>query len=182
MKVLLALLGVAWFGAGCTTVNFRPYVGAQQVWPQSAGGIVNTRYALPVFMCLPSADYEVIGEFRFSGPLRSPASEDNLPVLVKNAREQGAEALLLVDGPQFFTMSTALAAQHKPAGQQSSHVSEVRTAGASRGGGGRGGGGVRGGSASVAGSVMSYGPNVVVLAIRWVDGPPNGLPRIAATK
>lgn len=151
------------FLAGCATANFRPYVGKQQAWPTAAGGsIVNTRYDLPVFMCPPSAPYEVLGELKVRGGLHDRSAEECLPLAAKRAKELGADALLLVNGPQFFS---AAAAGHtseitKEVSARSPRFSTVAG---------------RAGAPVTTFTVMSFDPNVVILAIRWTSGPPAGL-------
>lgn len=150
---------------GCTTASVRPYMGAQQTWPMAAGSIVNDRYALPVFTCLPSAPYEVLGELRLQGAFRSQLQETYLPLLIEKARELGANAVLLTDGPQFFAAAAELQ-QAQANAKVSRHATEVATRVSARGGRGGGGGGI---------VVMTYTPNTVALAIRWQGDPPSGL-------
>lgn len=151
---------------GCTTASVRPYLGAQQAWPMAAGSIVDDRFALPVFNCLPSAPYEVLGELRLQGAFRSQLQEAYLPLLVEKAQQLGAQGILLTDGPQFFAAAAELK-QAQADAKAARHATEVATTISSRGGrGGRGGSSV----------IMTYTPNTVALAIRWTHEPPAGLP------
>jgi hypothetical protein len=52
MKPWLCAVGLA-LSFGCAMAVVRTYVGDQQAWPAASGGIVNTKYALPVFTSLP---------------------------------------------------------------------------------------------------------------------------------
>jgi hypothetical protein len=177
MKTKLKILHVAGlvlpaFLIGCATPSFRPYLGQQQDWPMSPGGIVNTQYALPALTCLPSEPYAVLGELKLRGGLHGQPAEECLPRLTKMAREMGADALLVVDGQKFFA-AAALRSAQSPETNAPLHAKEVATPVYTHGYGGyRYGYGGYGGY-----TVMSFDPNVVILAIRWTGEPPAGLPK-----
>lgn len=168
-----ALLAVALL-SGCASPTFRPYLGQQQDWPMSPGGIVNTQHALPALTCLPSEPYEVVGELKLRGGLHGQPAEECLPKLTKKAREMGADALLLVDGQRFFAAAAVRSAQSSETNAPL-HAKEVPT---SVYRGGYGYSGYRygyGGYGSYV--VMSFDSNVMILAIRWTGEPPAGLPK-----
>jgi hypothetical protein len=104
MKTLLPAIGLA-LAVGCTTAHVRPYIGKQQSWPTAVGSIVNTRYALPVFTSLPPSPYYVLAELRIDSPLYARPEEQHLPCLVKKAAAIGADAVVLVEGQLFFSVS-----------------------------------------------------------------------------
>jgi hypothetical protein len=157
---------------GCATATYRPYVGQQQNWPTSPGSIVNANYELPAFMCPPSAPYTVLGELKVVGGLHGQRAEECLPVLAKKAREMGADALLVVDAQQFFAEAATLPTEQSATTNSPLHAKEVTTFVATRSG--------RYGGSRYA--VMSFDPNVVILAIRWTAGPPAGLTKQPQTK
>jgi hypothetical protein len=104
MKTLFPALILA-FAIGCTTAHVRPYVGKQQSWPTAVGAIVNTSYKLPVFTSLPPSPYYVLAELRVESPLYAQPEEEHLPCLVNKAAQIGADAIVLVDGQLFFSVS-----------------------------------------------------------------------------
>lgn len=173
MKIFhIAGLVLPLFLMGCATPTFRPYLGQQQDWPMSPGGIVNTEYALPALTCLPSEPYEVVGELKLRGGLHGQPAEECLPKLTKTARAMGADAVLLVDGQKFFAAAALRSAQETNAPM---HAKEVATP-VYRGGYGYSG--YRygyGGYGSYI--VMSFDSNVMILAIRWTGEPPAGMPK-----
>jgi hypothetical protein len=164
---------------GCATATYRPYIGEQQKWPTAPGSIINTQYELPAFMCLPSAPYEVLGELKIRGGLHGQPAEECLPELTKKAQEIGADALLVVDGQQFFAAAAAARSEQSAATNLPAHTKEVGTPVTTRSYGGYGGyGGYGYGSyRSSTFMVMKFDPNVVILAIRWTAEPPEGLPK-----
>jgi hypothetical protein len=174
--LLSALLAVALL-SGCATPTFRPYLGRQQDWPMSPGGIVNTQYAVPALSCLPSEPYEVVGELKLRGGWHGQPAEECLPRLTKKAREMGADALLLVDAQRFFAAATERSGQSSETNAPM-HAKEVPSLNYTYGygyGGYRYGYGGYGGYGGY--MVMKFDPNVVALAIRWTAAPPAGLPR-----
>lgn len=176
MKIFhVAVLVPTAFLMGCATSSFRPYLGQQQDWPMAPGGIVNTQYALPALTCLPSAPYQVLGELKLRGGLHGQPAEECLPKLTKKAREMGADALLVVDGQKFFAAAALRSAQSSETNAPM-HAKEVPTPVYSAGYGGYGYGydGYGGYGGYI---VMSFDPNVMILAIRWTGTPPAGLPR-----
>ena len=104
MKTFLPAIALA-LAIGCTTAQVRPYVGKQQSWPTAVGSIVNTRYELPVFTSLPPSPYYVLAELRVDSPFYAQPEEQHLPYLVKKAASIGADAIVLVDGQVFFSVS-----------------------------------------------------------------------------
>jgi len=177
MKRLTFLLLAAALLSGCATSTFRPYLGQQQDWPMSPGSIVNTRYALPALTCLPSEPYAVLGELKLRGGLHGQPAEECLPRLTKKAREMGADALLVVDGQKFFAAAALRSASAETNAPM--HAKEVRTPVYTPGYyGGYGYSGYRYGYGGYGGYVvMSFDPNVMILAIRWTGEPPAGLAR-----
>lgn len=158
--------------SGCATSSFRPYLGQQQDWPMSPGGIVNTEYAVPALMCLPSEPYEVLGEIKIRGGWHDQAAEECLPKLTRKAREMGADALLVVDAQKFFA-AAALRSALSSETNAPMHAKEVPSPVYTYSYGGHRYG--YGGYGSY--MVMKFDPNVVALAIRWKGGPPAGLPK-----
>jgi hypothetical protein len=140
---------------GCATAVVRPYVGDQQAWPTASGSIVNTRYALPVFTSLPPSPYEVIAEMRIRSPFYAQPEEGHLPLLVKRAQEIGADALVFVQGSVFFSTSYGPRGGNadQDNGQKTPTLTTVNTF-----------------------NPVSFTPGVTILAVRWTDGPPPGLP------
>lgn len=178
MKIFrVAVLVLPAFLVGCATPRFSPYLGRQQDWPMAPGGIVNTRYALPALTCLPSEPYEVVGELKLRGGLHGQPAEECLPELTKKAREMGADAVLVVDGQRFFAAAALRSAQSSETNAPM-HAKEVPTPvyTGSYGGYGYGGYGYGGYGGYGGYMVMSFDPNVVILAIRWTGEPPAGWP------
>jgi hypothetical protein len=154
MKRWFCAIGLA-LSLGCATAVVRPYVGDQQAWPTASGSIVNTRYALPVFTCLPPMPYEVIAEMRIRSPFYAQPEEGHMPRLVKRAQEIGADALLFVQGGIFFSTNYGPRGGNADdtGGQKTPTLTTVNTF-----------------------NPVSFTPGVTILAIRWTDGPPPGLP------
>jgi hypothetical protein len=155
MKRWFCAIGLA-LSLGCATAVVRPYVGDQQAWPTASGGIVNTKYQLPVFTSLPPSPYEVIAEMRISSPFYAQPEEGHMPRLVKRAREIGADALLFVQGRVFFSTNYGPRggnAEQPAGGQTTPTLTTVNTF-----------------------NPESFAPEVTILAIRWTDGAPPGLP------
>jgi hypothetical protein len=154
MKRWLCAIGLA-LSLGCATAVVRPYVGDQQAWPTASGSIVSTRYALPVFTSLPPSPYEVIAEMRIRSPFYAQPEEGHMPRLVKRAQEIGADALLFVQGAVFFSTSYGPRSGNadQDNGQKTPTLTTVNTF-----------------------NPVSFTPGVTILAIRWTDGPPPGLP------
>lgn len=153
MKRWLCAIGLA-LSLGCATAVVRPYVGDQQAWPTASGGIVNTKFSLPVFTSLPPSPYEVLAEMRISSPFYAQPEEGHLPRLIKRAQEIGADALLFVQGKIFFSTSYGpRTAEADNAGQKTPTLTTVNTF-----------------------NPESFVPEVTILAIRWIGNPPPGLP------
>jgi len=150
MKNVVSVVVLA-FSLGCTTAVVRPYVGEQPAWPTAGGSVINTRYNLPIFTTLPSAPYTVIAELRIESPFYATPEPGQLPVLVKKAKQLGADALVLVEPRSFFNASTVVAKTPgaKPTGPAT--VSNFFNPEAFKG-------------------------SVSVVAIRWTGAPPQGLP------
>jgi len=154
MKRWLCAIGLA-LSLGCASALVRPYVGDQQAWPIASGGIVNTKYGLPVFTSLPPVPYDVLAEMRISSPFYAQPEEGHLPVLVAGAKKIGADALLFVQGKIFFSTNYG---ERSGAGQEGGNQSApslttVNTF-----------------------NPQSFAPEVTILAIRWVGDAPPGLP------
>lgn len=153
MKNVFCALALS-LAVGCTTAVVRPYVGAQQAWPTSAGTIVNIRYDMPIFTSLPPSPYAVLAELRVDSPLYAQPEERHMGILTKAGRQIGAEALVLVDGQTFFGSI------------YSANTNLAPTA-------------TLGGAAALT-QVNKFNPEsfkqgVNVLAIKWTQGPPPGL-------
>lgn len=137
---------------GCGTAVLRPYVGEQQAWPIASGSIVINKYKLPIFTSLPPEPYEVIGELTLERGIIYQKDTDPVPVLVKRAAGLGADALLFVNGKQFFSTN------YGPQRPETANGSEK----------------------ALAIPVSKFDPlaitaDVSVLAIRWIGQPPPGL-------
>jgi hypothetical protein len=139
---------------GCATGVMRPYVGEQQAWPTSQGSIVNTKYELPIFTSLPPCAYDIVGELRIDSFFFAQPEEQHIGQLVTIAKKQKADALALVDGQIFFSVSygskdgsTAGGAATSTTMQQVNRFNPE-----------------------------SFRPGVSVLAIKWVDAAPGTLP------
>jgi hypothetical protein len=154
MKRWLCAIGLA-LSLGCASAVVRPYVGDQQAWPVAGGGIVNTRYGLPVFTSLPPVPYDVLAEMRISSPFYAQPEEGHLPVLVDRAKKIGADALLFVQGKIFFSTNYGqrTGAGQEGGNQSAPNLTTVNTF-----------------------NPESFAPEVTILAIRWVGDPPPGLP------
>lgn len=154
MKKLVCAFGLS-LAMGCTTAIVRPYVGEQQAWPTASGSIVNTSYDLPVFTTLPPAPYELIAELRIDSPLYAQPEEHHLAFLVKKALHLGADALVFVDGSAYFSTTygvRAAGADPSTTAKQAS-VTQVNRF-----------------------YPRSFGGNVSIIAVRWLNDPPPGLP------
>jgi hypothetical protein len=154
MKPWLGVIGLA-LSLGCATAVVRPYVGDQQSWPTASGGIVNTKYSLPVFTSLPPVPYDVLAELRISSPFYAQPEEGHMPKLVKKAQQIGADALVFVQGKIFFSTNYGLrnGADSDAGVQKSPSLTTVNTF-----------------------NPESFAPEVTILAIRWTGDPPPGFP------
>ena len=154
MKPWLCAVGLA-LSLGCATAVVRPYVGDQQAWPTASGGIVNTRYGLPIFTSLPPTSYDVLAELRISSPFYAQPEEGHMARIVKKAQEIGADAVVFVQGRIFF--STNYGARNDVSqdtgDQKQPTLTTVNTF-----------------------NPDSFAPEVTILAIRWTGEPPPGLP------
>ena len=154
MKPWLCVIGLV-LSLGCATAVVRPYVGGQQSWPTASGGIVNTKYSLPVFTSLPPAPYDVLAELRISSPFYAQPEEGHMPKLVKKATEIQADALVFVQGKIFFSTNYGQrSGADTDAGlQKAPTLTTVNTF-----------------------NPESFAPEVTILAIHWTGDPPPGLP------
>jgi hypothetical protein len=154
MKPWLCAVGLA-LSLGCATAVVRPYVGDQQAWPTASGGIVNTKYGLPIFTSLPPSSYDVLAELRISSPFYAQPEEGHMSRIVKKAQEIGADAIIFVQGKIFF--STNYGARNgvslDTGDQKQPTLTTVNTF-----------------------NPESFAPEVTILAIRWTSQPPPGLP------
>src|ERR1017187_5900197 len=153
MKPWLCAVGLA-LSLGCATAVVRPYVGDQQAWPTASGGIVNTRYGLPVFTSLRPTSYDVLAELRISSPFYAQPEEGHMPRIVKKAREIGADAIIFVQGKIFFSTNYGARSGVSPdtGDQKQPTLTTVNTF-----------------------NPESFAPEVTILAIRWTSQPPPGL-------
>jgi hypothetical protein len=154
MKRWLCAVGLA-LSLGCATAVVRPYVGDQQAWPTASGGIVNTRYALPIFTSLPPSSYDVLAELRISSPFYEQPEEGHMPRIVKKAQEIHADAIVFVQGKIFFSTNYGArsGATEDTGDQKQPTLTTVNTF-----------------------NPESFQPEVTILAIRWTGQPPPGLP------
>jgi hypothetical protein len=154
MKRWLCAVGLA-LSLGCATAVVRPYVGDQQAWPTASGGIVNTKYALPVFTSLPPSSYDVLAELRISSPFYAQPEEGHMPRIVKKAQTIGADAVMFVQGKIFFSTNYGArsGAGQDTGDQKQPTLTTVNTF-----------------------NPESFAPEVTILAIRWTGQPPPGLP------
>jgi hypothetical protein len=143
---------------GCASAIVRPYVGEQQSWPTATGSIVNMKYDMPILTSLPPTPYEVLAELRIESALYAQPQEGHLPLLVKQARKLGADALVFVDGAVFFSTNYGPRPTDAAATGGSTSLTQVNSF-----------------------NPESFKPGVTVLAIRWRGGPPPGLPSKFAT-
>jgi hypothetical protein len=153
MKPWLCAAGLA-LSLGCATAVVRPYVGDQQAWPTASGGIVNTKYALPVFTSLPPSSYDVLAELRISSLFYAQPEEGHMPQIVKKAKSIGADAVMFVQGKIFFSTNYgARSGTGQDTGDEKQPtLTTVNTF-----------------------NPESFAPEVTILAIRWTGTPPPGL-------
>jgi hypothetical protein len=153
MKRWLCAVGLA-LSLGCATAVVRPYVGDQQAWPTASGGIVNTKYALPVFTSLPPSSYDVLAELRISSVFYAQPEEGHMPRIVKKAQTIGADAVIFVQGKIFFSTNYGArsGAGQDTGDQKQPTLTTVNTF-----------------------NPESFAPEVTILAIRWTGQPPSGL-------
>jgi len=153
MKPWLCAVGLA-LSLGCATAVVRPYVGDQQAWPTASGGIVNTKYALPVFTSLPPSSYDVLAELRISSLFYAQPEEGHMPRIVKKAQTIGADAVMFVQGKIFFSTNYGArsGAGQDTGDQKQPTLTTVNTF-----------------------NPESFAPEVTILAIRWTGQPPSGL-------
>ncbi len=153
MKSWLCAIGLA-LSLGCATAVVRPYVGDQQAWPTASGGIVNTKYALPVFTSLPPSSYDVLGELRINSLFYAQPEEGHMPLIVKKAQSIHADAVVFVQGKIFFSTNygTRSGAGEDTGDQKQPTLTTVNTF-----------------------NPESFAPEVTILAIRWTSQPPAGL-------
>jgi hypothetical protein len=154
MKPWLCVIGLA-LSLGCATAVVRPYVGDQQSWPTASGGIVNTKYSLPVFTSLPPVPYDVLAELRISSPFYAQPEEGHMPKLVEKAKEIQADALVFVQGRVFFSTNYGPrnGADSDAGIQKAPTLTTVNTF-----------------------NPESFAPEVTILAIRWIGNSPPGFP------
>lgn len=160
MKRWLCAVGLA-LSLGCATAVVRPYVGDQQAWPTASGGIVNTKYALPVFTSLPPSSYDVLAELRISSPFYAQPEEGHMARIVQKAHEIGADAVVFVQGKIFFSTNYGPrngGAAEDTGDQKQPTLTTVNTF-----------------------NPESFQPEVTILAIRWIGQPPAGLPYHSGT-
>jgi hypothetical protein len=154
MKPWLCAVGLA-LSLGCATAVVRPYVGDQQAWPTASGGIVNTKYGLPIFTSLPPSSYDVMAELRISSPFYAQPEEGHMPRIVKKAQEIGADAIIFVQGKIFFSTNYGArsGASQDTGDQKQPTLTTVNTF-----------------------NPESFAPEVTILAVRWTGQSPPGLP------
>ena len=154
MKPWLCVIGLA-LSLGCATAVVRPYVGDQQAWPTASGGIVNTKYSLPIFTSLPPVPYDVMAELRISSPFYAQPEEGHMPKLVEKAKEIRADALVFVQGKIFFSTNYGPrnGADSDAGVQKAPTLTTVNTF-----------------------NPESFAPEVTILAIRWIGDAPPGFP------
>jgi hypothetical protein len=97
---LLASVAAAIVGCG-TPYSYSPYVGEQKNWTTTPGGYVRYVQGIPFYAPgqYPNRPYEILGA-------ASTDSEDNL---VRAAREQHADAVLISEDHVYRTGSVAVA-------------------------------------------------------------------------
>jgi hypothetical protein len=135
---------------GCATPVVRPYIGEQAAWPTAPGSVVMTRYELPVFTTLPPVPYNVVAELRLESPFYAQPEPGQMPVLVKKAKELGADAIALVEPNTFFNaLPLSKTGTRSPLGST---------------------------TPSNKFNPESFLPGVIVVAIKWADQPPADLP------
>jgi hypothetical protein len=154
MKRWLCVIGLA-LSLGCASAVVRPYIGDQQAWPTASGSIVSTNYSLPVFTSLPPVPYDVLAEVRISSPFYAQPEEHHLPLLVRKAKQLGADALVFVQGKIFFSTNYGPrnGAGQDAGEQKAPTLTTVNTF-----------------------NPDSFATEVNILAIRWTDEAPAGLP------
>lgn len=149
----LACCAVLLLSIGCSKAIFRPYVGGQQSWPTAEGSIVNVKYDLPVFTTLPPVPYDVVGELRIESLFFEQPEEGHLPLLVKKAKDLGADALVFVQGKIYFSTNYGPRSDPNAAeGDQRATLTQVNTF-----------------------NPESFQREVNILAVKWTEGPPTGL-------
>lgn len=154
MKRWTCAIGLS-LSLGCASAVVRPYIGDQQAWPTASGSIVNTNYSLPVFTSLPPVSYDVLAEMRISSPFFAQPEEGHLPLLVRKAKQIGADALVFVQGKLFFSTS------YGPRNGTAQDTGEQK--------------------APTLTTVNTFNPDsfatdVNILAVRWTGDAPPGLP------
>jgi hypothetical protein len=153
MKNLLLASTLA-LTVGCATAIMRPYVGEQQTWPTMEGSIVNVKYELPVFNSLPPVPYDVVGELRVESPFYAQPEEHHTTAIIARAKRFNVHALVLVDGQLFFGPNHGSRGGIAPTTSMASRsLVQVNRF-----------------------TPESFRPGVSVVAIRWTQGAPPGLP------
>jgi len=154
MKRWPCVIGLA-LSLGCASAVVRPYIGDQQAWPTASGSIVSTNYNLPVFTSLPPVSYDVLAEMRISSMFYAQPEEHQLPLLVKKAKQIGADALVFVQGKLFFSTNYGprSGAGQDTGEQKAPTLTTVNTF-----------------------NPDSFATDVNILAIRWTGDAPPGLP------
>jgi hypothetical protein len=142
---------------GCATATVRPYIGEQQAWPTASGSIVNTKYETPIFTSLPPSPYTVVGELRIQSPFYAQPEEGHMPLLVKKAKQLGADAILFVQGEIYFSTNYGPKPVDAAAGGAAAPtLTQVNRF-----------------------NPDSFKPGVTILAIKWTGEPPLGIPKKA---
>jgi hypothetical protein len=155
MKKLFCAIALV-VSIGCTTAHYRPYVGEQQNWPTAVGSIVNTRYDIPIFTSLPPAPYDVMGELRITSPFYAQPEENHMPVLIKKAEKIGADAIVFVEGSEYFRVPYGI----RENSQSTNATDEAQSH-----------------SMTQVNRFLpeSFRPGVTFLVVKWLKGPPPGL-------
>jgi hypothetical protein len=99
MSRLIAVLLAAAALTSCASVDFSPYVGAQQNWPVASGSFVQRKFDLPVYFGPPDRPYIVLGYMDTqSAPLAiwESGKDESIKPAVKEAAKRGADAIILL--------------------------------------------------------------------------------------
>jgi len=103
-KPIITVLGcVTLLLAGCATSDFRPYSGAQQVWPTSPGAFIETKYAVPAYFGLPPMPYEVLGYLNATTGISPLLTRGGIKYAASRAKQIGGDAIIVLgEGAQYL--------------------------------------------------------------------------------
>ena len=103
--------------------GYLAYDGKQQSWPRGSSTLVKMDFAVPAYLGLPSKAYRIVGFVVITEPSMSGlpdwmwSDETRMANAANQAREHGADAILVTNDPKIVQTFTNLAAQSGQSGK-----------------------------------------------------------------